>query len=402
MVVDKKILEKVEARARELTPQAITFLRDLVRIPSQSGNEKEVVARILEEMDKCHFDSSKIDEVGSVTGRVGTGAFHLWYDSHIDTVGIGERALWPYDPYEGKFENDIIYGRGASDNKAATATMVIAGQIISEMGLLNDTSLTVIGTVQEEDCDGLAMRIAIENSDVKPNCVVLGECTNLNIYRGHRGRIELKITVPGKSCHASAPERGINAVYRAAPIIQGIEALNEKLPTHEFLGKGSVALTQINSVSGSLNTVPEKCTLILDRRITFGETKQSVLAELRKIMPADDCTIEILPYQSTSYTGYKHNTEKYFPSWMLEENHPFVQAGVEAATLARGSKPEIGKWIFSTNGVSSMGMLGVPTIGFGPSEEKFAHSVDDQVSVEHLFRAILFYSLYPLFVNSED
>lgn len=379
--------------AQSQRDNVVTFLRDIIRIPSTSTKEKEVVLRIKEEMEKVGFDEVIIDKIGSVAGRIGHGPVKILYDSHIDTVGVGDRASWDYDPFEGKFEKGIVYGRGASDNKAAIATMVYAGKLIKEKGLEDKITLWVLGSVQEEDCDGLSIKYFVENV-FKPDFVVLGECTNLDIYRGHRGRMELSISTSGKSCHASAPDRGENAIYKMANFIKGIEELNERLKHDDFLGKGTIAVTMVECKTGSLNTVPDSCTIYLDRRLTVGETKETTVSELKEIV-GDNATIDVLQYNTPSHTGLVIDIEKYYPTWVLEENHVLVQAGAEAARQIRGSEPLIDKWVFSTNGITTMGRMGIPTIGFGPSEERFAHSTDDQVTVEHLVKAMEFYTLFP-------
>lgn len=373
--------------------ECVQFLRDIIKIPSRSCEEERVVKRIKEEMEKIGFHEVIIDKIGNIAGRIGNGPVKILYDSHIDTVDIGSRDMWGFDPFKGKYENGIIYGRGASDNKAAIATMIYAARIIKKKNLDDKITLWILGSVQEEDCDGLAIQYFIENT-FKPDFVLLGEATALDIYRGHRGRIELKVITEGKSCHASAPERGINAIYKMQPILKKIEELNENLPVDDFLGKGTVAVTSIECDTGSLNTVPDRCRIYLDRRLTDGETKQSAILELKKIV-AGDGFIEIFKYNTPSYTGLKIETEKYFPAWKLDEDHLLVRTGIEAATIVRNKKPRVDKWIFSTNGVATMGRLNIPTIGFGPSEERFAHTTEDQVSIEHLKKAIEFYSIFP-------
>lgn len=373
------------------------FLRDLIKIPSESTKEKDVVAWIAGEMEELGYDEVFVDDMGSVIGRIGNGPVKILYDSHIDTVGTGDPDAWAFDPYEGKVEDGRIFGRGASDNKAATASMVHGGAEFAESGFTKEVTLYVVGTVQEEDCDGLALYHLINSGTVVPDYVVLGECTGLDVYRGHRGRMEIKITVPGSACHASAPERGENALYKMSRLILEIESLNEKLTTDPFLGKGTVAVTQLEVVSGSLNTVPDRAVCYLDRRLTVGETSESALAELRGLPAAagGGTEIEVLKYDTPSYTGKMIAIDKYYPTWTIPENHLLVKAGAMAAQKVLGREPEISRWVFSTNGVASMGMLGIPTIGFGPSEEKFAHTVTDNVLISDLDTAREFYREFP-------
>lgn len=393
--MDQVLIDQIKARVKGYEKEIVKFMRDVIAIPSVSCQEKAVVERIAEEMRLNGFDEVRIDPIGNVIGRVGNGPVKILYDSHIDTVGIADPKAWAFDPFAGKFEDGIIYGRGASDNKAAIVTMVYAARIIKDLGLANDYTLYVVGVVEEESCDGWAVKEMIEKEGVVPDYVVLGECTNLAIYRGHRGRIEFKVVTKGVSCHASAPERGENAVYKMQPIIKGIEELQGKLKDDPFLGKGSIAVTKIECKTGSLNVVPDECTIYIDRRTTVGETKETCFNEIKSLPGADQAQIEMLYYEDPSWTGYTKCTEKYFPTWVLDEDHVLVQSGATTAEILFGQKPLIDKWTFGTDGSSLMGKLGIPTIGFGPSEEKWAHTVNDQVSLDHLLKATMFYALFP-------
>lgn len=391
----KELVSKLQQQIQKEEKSLVKFLRDLVAIPSLSGQEKKVAERIKQEMKKVGFDKAWLDKQGNVIGQIGKGKTKLLLDAHIDTVGVANRAAWKFDPFKGKVEKGMVYGLGASDNKGAIASMVYAGKLVKQLGLTNEITLYVVGSVQEEDCDGLCYQYILGKSGLKPDYIVLGEATNLDIYRGHRGRMEIQVTTKGASCHGSAPERGVNAIYKMTPIIQGIEKLNQKLKTDKFLGKGTIVVTKIECKTGSINTVPNQCTIYLDRRLTKGETKQSAVKEIKSVIKNIDAEVTVLKYAVPSYTGYVLPTEKYFPTWVLEEKHPLVQAGVQASNLIRGNRPQISKWIFSTNGVATMGMFNVPTIGFGPGNEVDAHTSTDHISIEHLKKAAMVYALFP-------
>ena len=370
----------------------------MIERPSLSRDEDAVVQRIAAEMSDVGFDEVIVDGFGSAIGRIGDGPVHLVYDSHIDVVNTGDLALWRTEPFTATIEGGTMYGRGASDNKAAIATMVHGAAALRELGV--DTSrftLWVVGTVQEEDCDGLALEYLLTHTIPEAELVVLGEATNLQVYRGHRGRAEFAIHTTGHAAHASAPERGMNAIYKMAPVMQQIEELNERLAVDPFLGKGTVVLSKVECQTPSLNAVPDGCTIYLDRRLTIGESVESSKAELEALpaVQGGDARIELLRYEGKAYTGMTLTTEKYFPTWVTPEDHPGVRAGVEAGELAFGRTPEVSRWIFSTNGVSSAGKLGIPTIGFGPANEVYAHSVDDQVPLDHLPEAVAWYAAFP-------
>lgn len=376
----------------EISPQdqqaMVTFLREMIRIPSPSTQEKEVGERIKAEMHRVGFDRVFVDRVGNVVGHIGSGrGKRLLYDSHMDTVGIGARSSWTYDPYQGKIEDGYVYGRGASDLKGAIASMVYGVKALLDIGVQLAGDLYLACTVQEENCEGFAQQLLCQ--ELRPDAVVLGEATDLQIYRGQRGRVELKLTTIGRSAHGSAPERGINAIYLMNPIISGIERLNPKLQSDPLLGKGSIAVTHIESTEGSFNVVPDTCTIIVDRRLTLGEDEEMALEQVQAIVDEAEgrAELEVMKYQAISYTGYLCRRRKYFLPWTLAEDHPLVQIGLRAIEKALGFRPQVGCWEFSTNGVASMGQLGIPTIGFGPAHERDAHTTGDRVKIEDLLRA---------------
>jgi putative selenium metabolism hydrolase len=389
------LYSEVRARAREYQDDVVRFLRDIIAIPSTSTHEMDVVHRIAEEMRRFGLQDVHFAPNGCVLGRVGHGPITILYDAHIDTVGVGDPKAWEFDPFVGKLENGVVYGRGASDNKAAMATMLHGARILKEMDLDGAFTLWVAGVVEEEAMDGWAVGELIRTGHIKPDYVVLGESTNLDVYRGHRGRCEIKVTVKGVSCHASAPERGVNALYKMQRILAGIEQLNDRLKDDAFLGKGTIVASCLETKTPSLNAVPDEAVLYIDRRLTVGETAESAMAEIRALPGAEDATVELLRYSDPSWTGYQKDVPKDYPTWVLPEEHVLVQAGAEAAEGILERRPAISRWVFSTDGIATMGQLGIPTIGFGPSEERFAHTVQDQVSVEHLVTATAFYAIFP-------
>ena len=388
--------EELAALARKYEPEMVQFLRELVAIPAESSQEGPVIARIRQEMEKVGFDEIRVDGMGNILGRIGSGKTVIMMDSHTDTVGVGDPKEWAWDPYQGKMENGYIYGRGCCDQRGGMASMVYAGKMIKELGLSGDYTLWVVGSVQEEDCDGQSWLYILNEDGIRPDCVVITEPSKLGIYRGHRGRMEIEVHLRGRSCHASAPERGDNPVYKMARLVEEVEKLNERLPADAFLGKGSIAVTQIRSLSPSLCAVPGACSIHLDRRLTAGETKESAVAEVRALAGAENAEIEILTYDTPSYTGLVYPMEKYYPTWVLPEAHAVTQAAVATFGKLWDRAPVVDKWTFSTNGVGSMGLMGVPTIGFGPGEEEVAHSVGERIPIQHLVDAAQFYAAFPL------
>ncbi len=390
---------RVAGLAARYTGEMVGFLRDMIAIPSESAGEREVVARVADEMRRIGFDEVRIDGLGNVLGRVGSGPVVVAIDGHLDTVGVGDPSTWTRDPYRGEFADGVVFGRGASDQEAGIAAAVYGARIIKELALEGDYQVWVTATVMEEDCDGLCWQYILRENVLRPDVVVITEPTKLGVYRGHRGRMEMEVRTQGLSCHGSAPERGVNAVYKMAPIIADIERLNERLAAtaDPFLGKGTVTISQIRSTSPSLCAVADSSTIHLDRRLTRGETLESAVAEIEALdtVRRGGATVTVLEYARPSYTGLTYPTKKYYPTWLLEENDPVVTAGIRAAEQVLGTRPAVGRWGFSTNGIATCGMFGVPTIGFGPADEIYAHSPEDQCPVEHLTRAARFYAAFP-------
>lgn len=386
--------------AEQYTPQMVAFLREMIAIPSESAEERAVIARIEQEMRKVGFDEIKIDGLGSILGRVGSGKRVIAMDAHIDTVGVGNPASWGRDPYQGELKDGVIYGRGASDQSAGMAAMVYAAKVIKELDLAGDAQVWVTGTVMEEDCDGLCWQYILNEKVIpRPEVVVITEPTDLGVYRGHRGRMELEVRTTGRSAHGAHPERGENAVYKMAPIIADIEQLNQRLAAtaDPFLGKGSCTISHIRSTSPSLCAVADSCAIHVDRRLTRGETRETSVAELQALPSVQRAGAEVvvLDYARAAYTGLVYPTAKYYPTWVMDEDDPVVAAAVRTAEVVLGAPPNLHRWSFSTNGVATRGMFGIPTFGFGPADEIHAHSPDDQCPVLHLTRAAQFYALFP-------
>lgn len=397
-MLDRKILAEAVAKYEK---EMVQFARDLVATPGFSTTEEKVAKRIALEMKKVGFDKVMLDKMGNVIGFLGNGKTKIMLDAHIDTVGIGDPKAWKWDPFKGKFEKGVIYGRGATDQKLSMVSMVYAAKLIKEQRLGGDYTFIVVGSCMEEDCDGLPLLHIINKEKIKPDYVVLTEPTDLQVYRGHRGRMEIKVVTKGRSCHASAPERGENAIVKMAPIVLEITKLNEKLKKDKFLGKGTVAVTATECKTPSYNAVPDECTIYLDRRLTAGETMKSAVAEIEKLpaVKKAKAKVEVLQYEAVAWTGLKVGQEKYYPTWVLPENHKLVQAGLKAAELVHGKKQKAGKWVFSTNGVASAGRLNIPTIGFGPANEIYAHTVNENMKVEDLLKAAVFYAAVPQYIT---
>ncbi len=388
---------EVKEAAKNYEGAMTKFLRDLIAIPGESCREEGVIKRITKEMIELGFDRVDIDPMGNVLGYIGKGEKLIAYDAHIDTVGIGERSNWTFDPYEGYETEEEIGGRGASDQLGGIVSAVYGAKIMKDLGLLPEQySILVTGTVQEEDCDGLCWQYIIQESQIKPEFVVITEPTDGNIYRGQRGRMEIRVEVKGISCHGSAPERGDNAIYKMAEIINEVRALNDKLHVDPFLGKGTLTVSQSFYNSPSRCAVADMSAISIDRRLTAGETYEMALEEICKLPSVQKYQAEVTMYKydRPSWTELIYPTDCYFPAWVLPEEHPAAQAAV-ASYKGMYGEPLVDKWTFSTNGVSIMGRFGIPCIGFGPGKECEAHAPNEKTWKADLVKCAAVYAMMP-------
>ena len=448
--------EAIKAAAEGYRADMSRFLRDMISFPSESCEEKDVVMCIKAEMEKLNFDKVEIDGLGNVIGWMGDGEKIIALDSHIDTVGIGNINNWECDPYQGYETEDVICGRGASDQEGGMASAVYGAKIMKDLNLIPaGYKIMVVGSVQEEECDGMCWQYIVnkyfaskEEAQKKIEFVISTEPTDGGIYRGHRGRMEIRVDVKGISCHGSAPERGDNAIYKMADILQDIRALNangdgpsneikglvKRLnpdfnPDHyedaQFLGRGTCAVSQIFYTSPSRCAVADSCAISIDRRMTAGETWDSCLQEIRDLPSVkkygDDVQVSMYMYDRPAWTGEVYETECFFPTWINRESAAHVQALIAAHHGLFGDKrqghadanpkfdamhlrnrPLTDKWTFSTNGVSIQGRYGIPCVGFGPGAESQAHAPNEITWKQDLVNCAALYAAVPGLYREED
>lgn len=394
---EQSMIDSIQHRVASQRDAIISFLRDIVAIPSYDSNIRDVAARVEGELRALGFQDVHHAPYGDIVGRIGSGPRVLLYDSHLDTVGVGDPNEWQHGPFSAAIEDGIMYGRGVADEKGSTPPMIYGLKIAHDLGLLDEYTAYYFGSI-EEWCEGLSARVFAEEEHVHPDFVVIGEPTNLRVYRGQKGRCEFRVTVRGRSAHGASHWLGNNAVYKMQEVIRAIPELDARLPEDSFLGRGSIVVTHIESRESSLNAVPDRCSIILDRRLTVGETAEQALAQVRALLPSDDFQAEILHYDRPSYNGYVREVEQIFPVWAFEEQHPLVQAAI-ATSKALGWDTTTDKWNFSTNGAYWAGAAGIPSVGFGPGEESVVHMVDEHVRVDDVVRATEWYALLPKVIS---
>ncbi len=377
----------------------VNFAQHLVRTPSLSTQEGEVACLIRDELTRLGVQNVWVDRVGSVVARIGREEGPtLLFNGHMDTVAVTDPGAWEQDPFGGVVKNGVLYGLGATDMKGALAAMTYAAGLLQPYADSLKGNVVFAFVVQEEPCEGMAMRALVEEEDIRPEWVVLGEPTDMQISRGHRGRVMFKVTTHGRSSHASQPQRGDNAVYSAARLIFGVEMLSSALGNDPILGPGTVALTRISNRSASLNAVPDQCTFYLDRRLTLGETASGARAQIEGLVAREGirADVEITRYRAASYTGHACDVEEAFPPWVLDADHPLVVRLRQSAGRALSQPPRVTVWDFSTDGVYTAGVANIPTVGFGPGDPNRAHTTHEQVRVKDLWRAAEVYAAFAL------
>lgn len=401
-MTSQEIVEQLHQKTEENRANIIRFMREICAIPSYESLIGPVGERIAEEMRKLGFDEVRFDKMGNIMGRIGDGPRTIVFDSHIDTVGVGDPEEWQWDPFEGKVEDGVLYARGACDEKGSTPGMVYGMVFARDLGLLDGWTAWYFGNM-EEWCDGIAPNTFVEvDPGIKPDFVVIGEPTKMQVYRGHKGRIELKVTAKGVSAHAASNHVGINAIYLLLPVIEGIRDLEPQLGDDPFLGHGKITVSDMKVQTPSINAVPDEAVIYIDRRMTFGESKEDAIAQVEALIPEESkerVKVEALFYEEPSYTGFVFPVDKYFPAWALNEKHDLVQAGLEAREAIGLEFKPASKWSFSTNGIYWAGKANIPSIGFGPGDEVTAHTVLDSVDLNDVVKATEFYAILPSLIK---
>lgn len=398
----KEIVSKLQEYFAEHKEEMVTFLQDFIRIKSVTYEEKGAVEYLAGKMKEFGYDEVRIDALGNCLGRVGSGPVTVLYDAHIDTVDLGDPEKWEQPALSGALQDGYIWGRGTVDDKGPLAAIVWAGRAVKELGLADKITMWVSGSLSEEDVEGSCLEeMTKANPDIRPDAVVVAEASEMEVIRGHKGRAMIKITVPGLAAHASVAHTGVNALIKALPIIQGIDAMNE-LGEDPYLGKGTIEVTNVVCHTPSNNTIPGEVTIYADRRMTCGETQEELLLELKPLLDqveGSKAVIEVERFKT--WKGYDVEAEDYFPSWILEEDQPLIQAGLDAYEACFGKKGKAGVWPFSTNATSLCGKYGIPAVGFGPSVEELCHSDREKISVDEYVRSAEYYALLAMAISDK-
>lgn len=374
-----------------LQQELIDFTQGLIRIRSYSGEEGQIIRFVEQKMKALGYDEVIIDSMGNLLGRIGNGAKSILFDSHVDTVAVNDEAEWDIPPFSGEIVDGRLHGRGSVDMKSSVAASVYAGALAKKQRFDAGKTVYVSCTVFEEDCDGENLRHLFKERTLKPDYAVICEPSNNVIALGHKGKAQISIKTHGVSAHGSAPEKGVNAIYEMAEIIQRVESTNAELMKRD-VPRGTLVMSKISSVSASLNAVPSECEVYLDRRTVPGETDDDIKREMDQLIAGKRATWEVGTLRRKSWTGLEITYEPFHSAWKIDMDHELTRACIAAYGETFGKAPtEFDFWDFSTNAVAPVG-LGIPTIGFGPGEYKLAHMRNENCKVEQIVDACGFYT----------
>jgi len=398
-----QIARRISALSDAMAERQARFLADLIRIRSYTGQERPAVERTLEELRAIGCDDVWMDSAGNALGRIGHGPRVILYDAHLDTNEVADEHAWPHPPLEPVVEGGAMYGLGASDCKGGVAAIVYGAAILKKTfevsedleGLFDDLSVVVMGATLEEDAEGFALRSLVERDGLRPDVVLLAEATDLTLRRGQRGRCEVRVRTEGRAAHASQPHLGESAILKMLPVISALEEMNGKLPVDPIFGAGNQVISMIEGPH-TPNSVPAWCEVTVDRRLVPGETAESVLAGMRAVVEPLGATARIPQQPVLTHTGLHLDGPSFYPGWLLPEDDPLLLTGKATGAALWGTEPTVGVWRFSTDGTYSAGVAGIPTLGFGPEEEQYVHTAQDQVDLGKLRKAAAWYALFPV------
>ncbi|MBN1899522.1 MAG: YgeY family selenium metabolism-linked hydrolase [Spirochaetes bacterium] len=398
------IQEKIKAAGKLIDknmPEVLKFLSDMIKIPSLSGNETNIVSRIKKEMVKCLFDEIYIDRIGNVIGRIGQGEKIILMESHIDVLDVYATKLWNTEPFRGVVKNNYVYGRGSVDQKGAFAAILYSAYILKKLKLFGNVSLFIAGTVMFEKCPGVGLEHLLVNEQLKPQCVLITAPTNGNIHIAQKGHLQIKLSVYGEASHSGLGPSHKNAIATSFKVIKEIKKLDRNLKTDKITGKNKIAITGIVTKNPDDYTIPSLCEIYLDIQTSPKEVLNALVSKIKKFFKKfGNIEVELERFQGHSYKEYMIDYEKYLPGWTIEKKSKLIRTAVKSYNMVYNKNPKLDFWEIPTSGSISMGKLKIPTFGFGPGLVKDTHTENEAISVSQIKKSMLFYVVFP-YVFSE-
>ena len=383
--------EELRREAEAIRRGLEEFAQELVRTRSFTCCEEAAARLVFAKMEELGFQNLRIDGAGSVVGSFGEGPDSLMFDSHMDTVGVGDTSAWSHDPFGGEIADGRLWGRGAADMKCPLAASVYGAWLANRLGLPAGRSVTVSASTMEEDYDGEAAKEFFAGTDFRPRLVVVCEPTSLKIATGHRGRAMMEIKMAGRAAHGSTPEKGINPVYLLQEVVARVEKLAAALAARPG-EHGSVALTNIFCTTASNNSVPQDASIILDRRLALGETEADLAAEMDELVRGTKASWRWYDIPGKTWRGAEFTYHSCLPAWEIAPDHELVRSAQRACESVLGAKAELFKLGCSTNAVTFAGVLHIPTIVLGPGSLEQAHARDEYCDLRQMLDAAVIYA----------
>lgn len=388
---NKDIVNNISQICDELSDEMLEFFRNLVQIESYTGNEGEIAKVIYNKMLELGYDKVWQDKYGNVIGQIGNGSTAIYFDSHMDTVGVNDSSEWILDPFGAEIKDGDVYGRGSADMKSGLVSSMYAGAIMKKLGCVKDKKIYIAATVMEEDLDGVATMELLKSLDTTPKYAIMCEPTCLNIGIGHKGRALTKITVNGKAAHGSRPDLGVNPTYALAEVLQRVQNWGEKLMA-EGSENSTVAVTTIESTTDSFNSIPRLAALYIDHRLSVNDNEASLANDMDKLIEGIDAEWEVCDFPAKTWTGEQLLLHSMHPAWEIPKEHELSVSALKACKKMGRQKSEAIKLGFSTNAVTTAGRCKIPTIVIGPGDVQYAHMTNEHCPVKDITDACKIYT----------
>ena len=385
-----KIEDRISSEAEDRQDELVSLVQKLVRIQSLSGDKDRLseIGRILaEEMRKSGLAVDLLEAEEGLTNVVGRyngskEAPTLLFNGHTDVVPVQNRDAWEKDPYEADIIDGRIYGRGACDMKGGLAAMILAARIVLSLIPEYNGNLVLTATVDEETGGFKGMKYIVEQG-ITADMGIVCEPSEFMITNVCKGLLWLRLRTKGKSAHGSMPEKGINAIYKMARIIEALEGHRFDVSTHEMVGDPTI---NVGVIRGGVkpNVIPDMCESEIDVRYLPCQTHKNIMEELEKKIgqlkkddPQIEAELELIRYRS---------------SVEVRKDEPVVTLIADALRRVTGKDPEY-KGMPSPGDSEYLVRAGIPSVMFGPGSEELCHVDNEWIAIQDLVTAVRIYAL---------
>jgi succinyl-diaminopimelate desuccinylase len=372
------------------TKEIVALLQDLVRIPSMNppGSSGDCARFLRDRFQQEGIDAEIVEGregVANVVARLEgrRRGKRLVLNGHLDVVAPGEE--WSVDPFGGAIQDGKLYGRGTCDMKSGVAAMACAMIDRKRRGADFDGEIVFMG-VGDEETGSVCGTVYLLNENVVEGADfgIVSEPTSLRVELGNRGLRWIDIEVRGKASHAGRPYLGVNAIGYAAQIVEAIHSIRFD-QRHDFfeIPTPSISVTMIRGGT-KVNIIPERCDLAVDRRMIPGETGGQVLEELRSAI------VPIVEQEKALDVRFKMRPVNW-DAYVISEDEPIAKVMITAVEEITGTEPAVTGKAACTDASYLYHLKGIPTVIFGPGNEKLSHKPDECVKIDDLVTATRVY-----------